>query len=63
VEDQGNDVQSQSYAVLVSIYLRLSKNRVALFISPLVLSCTNGPRCDVTVELVLQVSKACRLQA
>jgi hypothetical protein len=47
VEEQGNDVQTQSCAFLVSVYLRLSKKRVTLFISSSVLSCTSGPRYDV----------------
>ena len=37
VEEQANDVQTQSCAVLVSTYLRLSKNRVTSFISSSVL--------------------------
>jgi len=63
VEEQKNDVETQSCAVLISIYLRLSKNGVNFFISSWVFSCTSGPRNDVKVERGPQVSKACRLQA
>jgi len=47
VEGQGNDVQTQSCAVLFSIYLRYSKTRLTSFISSSVLFYTSGPRYEV----------------